>query len=161
MIEDEAAGRSARFEFPVERGKILELARATATAHDALENDRVVSPPTILLVGQQIWGFSFEEPGNSPLAAVHLDASKALHLEEDYEYFGPPPRAGDRLIGQLTLLAPVTKVGRRAGRMTIFTTETLFWDENGRLVARARRKVASIEEPDTLSASLRTPGEPA
>jgi hypothetical protein len=61
----------------------------------------------------------------------------------------------------LTLLAPVTKVGRRAGRMTILTTETSFWGENGKLVARARRKIASIEEPETLSASLLTPGEPA
>ena len=70
-----------------------------------------------------------------------------LHLEEAYRFDGPPPRAGELLQGQLRLLPPVEKVGRRAGPMTIYTTMTTYWREDGSEAAHARQVVARLHTP--------------
>lgn len=136
---------SERFEFPIERGKILEFARAIHSDNPSFCGPNAIAPPTFLAVAAAVWGYSWEVPGDSPLAEVGFDASKGLQLEEDYEYFGPPPSAGTVLTGQITLSEPVSKVGRRSGPMTILSTETTFWDEEGRVVAKARQVVARLD----------------
>ena len=64
---------SRRFEFPVERGKILEFARAIHCDNHAFSGRDAIAPPTFLMVGGQIWGYSWESPGDSPLAREQID----------------------------------------------------------------------------------------
>jgi acyl dehydratase len=139
-------GRSARFEFPVERGKILEFARALKSESPVYRGSAAIAPPTFLIVGGQIWGYSWEHPGDSPLASMGVDPAQQLHLEETYEYFGEPPRAGTTLEGELVLLAPVEKVGRRSGRLSIITTRTTFRRADGTVAAAATQVIAQLHE---------------
>ena len=137
----DGAQAAAPFPFEIERGKVREFIRATHGAEATYAEGHV--PPTFLAVASGWWGPSWEEPGDSPLAAVGVDAGNLLHLEERYELHRPL-RVGDRLTGHLELLDPEEKVGRRAGRMTIYTTRTVFRDEQGAVVAEARQVVAHV-----------------
>ena len=129
------------FAFEIERGKVREFVRATHGSPATYADGHV--PPTVLAVASGWWGPSWEEPGDSPLAAVGADPANLLHLEERYT-FHRPLRVGDRLTGHLELLAPEQKVGRRAGPMTIYTTRTVFRDAQGAAVAEARQVVAHV-----------------
>jgi acyl dehydratase len=137
---------SRRYEFPIERGKILEFARAIKSSNPAFFGRAPIMPPTFLMVGGQIWGYSWEDPGDSPLAATGVDSARSLHLEETYEFFGRPSSAGEVLEGQLVLLEPVQKVGRRSGPMTLFTTETTYWRSNGERAAVAKQVIAQLRD---------------
>src|SRR5579863_10523010 len=97
---------SRRFDFPVERGKILEFARAMRSDNPAFRGPDAIAPPTFLIVAGQIWGYSWERPGDSPLAAMGVAPEQQLHLEETYEFNSQPPHAGEALEGQLRLLDP-------------------------------------------------------
>lgn len=143
-MPDESYPRAARpFVFPVELGKVRELARATGAHDPAYERGDAV-PPTFLTVAGGWWGYSWEEPGDSPLADEGVDPTRTLHLEERYVY-ERPLRVGERLSGELELQAPEHKEGRRAGTMTIYTTRTRFRDEDGTLVATAIQRIAVLE----------------
>ena len=107
---------SRRFEFPVERGKILEFARAIHCDNPSFFGRDAIAPPTFLMVGGQIWGYSWESPGDSPLVREPTDATPMLHLEEAYRFDGAPLRAGELLHGQLRLLPPVEKVAAAPAR---------------------------------------------
>lgn len=136
---------SRPFTFEVERGKVREIARATGAQNpELLAGDAI--PPTFLTVASGWWGYSWEEPGDSPLADEQVDAARTLHLEERYVY-ERPLRVGDRLTGVLTIEQPVRKQGRRAGPMTIYTTRTTFTDQDETLVATAIQRIAELGEP--------------
>lgn len=137
--------RSRPYEFPIERGKILEFARAIKSSNPAFLGVAPIIPPTFLMVGGQIWGYSWEHPGDSPMADVGVDSARSLHLEETYEFSGPLPSAGELLEGELVLLEPVEKVGRRSGPMTIWTTETRYRRADGSCAALARQVIAQLE----------------
>ena len=139
-------GRSPRFEFPIERGKIFEFARAIHSENPAFFGASALAPPTFLIVAGEIWGYSWERPGDSPLAETGVNASQALHLEETYEFYGEPLRAGDVLEGELCLFTPIEKVGRRSGRLTLHTTETTFWRPDGARAALARQVIAQLHD---------------
>lgn len=150
------------FEFPVERGKILEFARAIQSRNAAFYGPEPLAPPTFLMVAGSIWGYSWEQPGDSPLADTPVDPTRTLHLEEAYRFSGPPLRAGDLLEGRLRLLPPVEKLGRRSGPMTIYTTETTFVSGQGQEIARARQVVAYLHgtgetQPDAPVPPAREP----
>lgn len=138
--------RSSRpFTFEVERGKVREIARATGALDPAYRAGDAI-PPTFLTVASGWWGYSWEEPGDSPLAEEQVDPTRTLHLEERYLY-ERPLRIGDRLTGVLTIEQPVHKQGRRAGPMTIYTTRTAFTDQDGAVVATAIQRIAELGGP--------------
>lgn len=117
----------------IERGKIREFARATrSTNPDYLERETPLSPPTFLTVTQ----FWQPEAGN-PWSAAELDGKRVLHAEQQYEFFGPPPSAGTRLMCTSRIENMYTKQGRRGGELTFVVMVTDFTDLEGTLVARA------------------------
>ena len=117
----------------VERGKIREFSRATRSTNPAyLERDIPVIPPTFLTVTN----FWQPEAGN-PWAAAELDGKRVLHAEQQYEFFGPPPVAGTRLMCTSRIDNMYTKEGRRGGELTFVVMVTDFTDADGTLVARA------------------------
>lgn len=117
----------------IERGKIREFARATASTNPAfLEREAPVAPPTFLTVTN----FWQPEAGN-PWAAAELDGKRVLHAEQQYEFFGPPPASGTRLLCTSRIADMYTKQGRKGGELTFVVMITDFTDEAGALVARA------------------------
>src|SRR5690606_27496333 len=92
---DAGPGRGRRggrmsFEVPIERGKIREFARATGSSNPAYDAPDAVIPPTFLTVAGNFWA----TPADLPMADLGFELARVLHGEEEYEFFGPPARAG-------------------------------------------------------------------
>ncbi|TCP45736.1 MaoC dehydratase-like protein [Tamaricihabitans halophyticus] len=144
MVDPAAVGNAGTaFRMDIERGKIREFAHATRSADPRyLEVDRPVVPPTFLTTT-----FFWQHDQADPWPSVQLDQQRGLHAEQEYEFFGPPPRAGTRLTCQSRIGEIYTKQGRRGGELTFATMHTDFWDEDGRLVARATMTGVETGQP--------------
>ncbi len=129
MVDASAVGATgAPFELLVERGKLREFARATFTVP---QGDW--SLPTFLTTA-----FHWQDPGTDPWEQVRMDPSRGLHAEQDFVFHGPPPRAGDVLVGTSRIESVQDKQGRRGGTLTFVVMVTEFRDPAGRLVAESR-----------------------
>jgi hypothetical protein len=123
-------------QFTVERGKVLEFARATRLAAADFEVEDASIPPTFLTAAA-LW----RGPGNDPVADLGFAFDRILHAEEEYVFHGPPPQVGTTL----TVLSSVgerwERTGSRGGRMRFCRIVSEFTDESGRLVAEQRSTV--------------------
>ena len=146
MVDKAAVGAVGEtFVLDVERGKIREFARAThATSPEYLKDETPIAPPTFLTTM-----FFWEEgvPGASPWPKVQLDQKRGMHAEQEYVYYGPPPRAGTRLTCQSRIEKIFEKEGRRGGKLTFAVMVTEFRDETGKLVAEARMTGVETAKP--------------
>jgi hypothetical protein len=147
MADESAKGaEGVPFEMVIERGKIREFARATMSDSPAyLKDPKPVCPPTFLTTM-----FFWEEHtlGSNPWHMVKLDPKRGMHAEQEYVFFGPPPRAGTRLVGKSRIEEVFHKEGRRGGRLTFAVMVTEFRDEaTGQLVAEARMTGVETEKP--------------
>lgn len=135
MVDDAAVGRvGSPFTLDIERGKIREFARATYSRNPAYLDDPLPAvPPTFLTTA-----FFWQCGDSDPWAAVAMNQRRGLHAEQEYVFHGPPPRAGQRLIGRSRIESVTRKPGRRGGMLTFAVMVTEFRDESGRLVAEAR-----------------------
>ena len=122
------------FTLDIERGKIREFARAVHAEHPDYASEQPVIPPTFLTTT-----FHAEQdvPGSNPWVVVDMSLERGLHAEQEYVFFGPPPRAGTRLACQARIERIYQKQGRRGGTLTFAVMVTEFHDESGRLVASA------------------------
>lgn len=137
MVNTAAVGRAGSpFVIDLERGKIREFADATQSANPAYwEGDNPIVPPTFLTV-QNFWQEWAGAEAN-PWKHVELDQERGMHAEQDFVFFGPPPRAGDRLVACSRIERIYEKTGARGGKLTLAEMITEFRDESGRLVAEA------------------------
>jgi hypothetical protein len=120
---------------PVERGKVREFAVATGSAAgEYLTDPQPVVLPTFL----QTVAF-WAPPGRGPLPeGLNLDLRRILHGEQEFTFFGEPPRAGITLTVTPRVESVTTKQGKRGGEMLIVVTVNDFTDESGKLVAQGR-----------------------
>lgn len=123
------------FEMPVERGKIREFARAIAS--DAEEYEQGLSSPPTFLITSSFWH------NVSPLQLAGFDRRRLLHGEQEYVFHGPPPAAGERLHGSISLGDTFERDGRRGGRMRFAVIVTEFHDDTGKL--RAEQRMTIVE----------------
>ncbi|WP_068268811.1 FAS1-like dehydratase domain-containing protein [Aldersonia kunmingensis] len=137
MANAAAVGRTGTpFEMTLERGKIREFADATQSSNPAYRApENPVIPPTFLTV-QMFWQ-EWSGPEANPWHHVELDQESGMHAEQDYRFFGPPPRAGDRLTAVSRIERIYEKEGSRGGTLTMAEMVTEFFDPSGRLVAEA------------------------
>jgi MaoC dehydratase-like protein len=122
------------FQFPVERGKIREFAiavQASDPAHFAID---ALAPPTFLTIGRLMW----QPTEESSITKLGFDLARVLHAEEEYEFFGEPPRAGDVLSVSSEVGAVTQKPGRRGGLLRFGTVRTTFRNHDGDVVAEQR-----------------------
>jgi hypothetical protein len=132
MVDSSALGATGRpFALDVERGKIREFARATFAP--VPDDDRPTAPPTFLTTA-----FHWQDGGTDPWQQVRMDPSRGLHAEQDFVFHGPPPKAGDRLVGTSRITDIYEKQSRRGGTLTFVVMVTEFRDPSGRLVAEAK-----------------------
>lgn len=141
---------SPDFVVVLERGKIVEFARATL-AHDPcyLDDPRPVVPPTFLFVMTTAWGCTLERPGGSALAAAGLAGAHTLHGSYEVRFHGRLPHAGDRLTGRTRIVDVALKHGRRGGAMTFWRVTTTYRDGTGSIVAE--ETTVSIDAKDRRS----------
>jgi hypothetical protein len=122
------------YEFIVEKGKIVEFARATmSTNPDYLAGRTPLIEPTFLIASAH-WA---NEKSNA-LYGVPMDLKNVLHGEQEFVFHGEPPRAGDELTAHMRVENYFTKEGKRGGEMRFTVTVTEFRDAAGTLVAEGR-----------------------
>lgn len=146
MVDKAALGAvGAPFTLDVERGKIHEFARAVCSSDpDYVTGDHPVSPPTFLTT-TFFWEALVE--GSNPWALVQMDQKRGMHAEQEYVFYGPPPRAGTRLTCQSRIAEVYEKEGRRGGNLAFAVMITEFRDPSGRLVAEARLTGVETAKP--------------
>ncbi len=150
MVEKSALGREfPPFEFPVERGKIKEFARALGETN-LIYYDRdyaraqgfpdVIAPPTFTR------NFHHEEPQHAELLKeLVIDNRRVLHGEQEFIYYKPLV-AGDLLTGQTRVAEIKEREGRRGGTMTFVILETTFKNGAGEVVQVVRRTLIETDQ---------------
>jgi hypothetical protein len=122
------------FTMPLERGKIREFAIATGSkAPEYIEDRQPPIPPTFLRTAV-FW----TKPESSVLRGVKLDLRRILHGEQEFTFFGEPPRAGVELTVTSRVESITEKEGKRGGTMTMIVIVDDFADDTGKLVAQGR-----------------------
>jgi hypothetical protein len=132
------------YEMPVERGKIREFARAAKSKNAAYDSPEAVIPPTFLTTAQNFWA---DPTAMRPVAELGFNLARVLHGEEEYEFFGPPPRAGQTLEVTSRIGDRWEKEGKRGGTMRFAKIVTEYRDSSGELVAEQRTTLVETARP--------------
>ena len=141
-------GRTGQpFTMVVEAGKIREFARATKSQNPEYDGGLAGQPvsPTTFLMSAAFW----QGPEASPLAGVELNWERILHGEQEFVFFGAPPRAGDVLTGQSRIDKVYEKAGKRGGTMAFTEQVTEFRSADNRLVAELRSTTIETSKATT------------
>ncbi len=130
--------RGPDYQVPVERGAIRQFARSLYSSHpDWLEDPQALVPPTFLLSAGYHWGYILERPpAGSDLAKIPQDQGRGTDGEQEFVFYGEPPRAGQVLTARARVADHFYKQGRSGGRLEFVVMQTDFHDAQGRLVAR-------------------------
>jgi hypothetical protein len=120
------------FEVLIERGKIREFAAAAQSTAPGYSASDAVTPATFLITASQ-WA------PEGARADVGFDRRRLLHGEQEFRFFGPPPRAGQRLWASDRIADRYEKSGGHGGVMRFAVVVTEFRDEHDQVVAEARR----------------------
>ena len=136
-MNKDAVGKEGTFTMLIERGKILEFARAVHGKSYSSETPTI--PPTFLTTT------FFWEEGVNPWTALEMDQRRGMHAEQEYIFHGPPPRAGMRLHCRSRIAEIYEKQGKRGGTLTFAVMITEFRDDDGKLVAEARLTGVEVE----------------
>lgn len=132
------------YEVPIERGKIREFARAAQSHNPAYDGPDAVIPPTFLTTAGHFW-----QTGAHPAADLGFELARILHGEEEYEFFGPPPHAGQTLTVTSRMGDRWEKEGRRGGVMRFAKLISEYRDASGTLVAEQRTTIIETAKPPT------------
>jgi len=152
MNDDSVAGRVLEtVTFPIERGKLYELARAFHESSRAWYDDGAAAeagfdgipvPPTVTALADH-W-----RPGGAlgTALALGLDITRLLHGESSWDYL-VPVRAGDQLTATTHITGSTTREGKRGGTMTLIMLETEFTNHCGELAIRRRDTLIETGAP--------------
>ena len=142
-VDTDLVGRDlGEVSFPIERGKLRELARALhdddpvwsePAAAAAAGFDGVPAPPTVTTLAAHWTAGGLV--GHA--LALGMDVNRLLHGEAAWEY-ERPVRLGDELTAATRVVDVTRRDGRRGGTMTLVTLETTFANQRGERVARLR-----------------------
>ncbi len=136
------------YEVDIERGKIREFARAMAAPlPEFMQDRRAVVPATFFVSVPYSWGYSLERPRGTVFQTIEHDLSVSLHAQESFRFFGPPPRAGDRLIAYPKLESVTEKHGKAGGKLTFLTMLTDYRNEAGK--TRVEQRSVSVTTGET------------
>jgi hypothetical protein len=124
--------RGTEYEMVVERGKIAEFAAAMQSQNPAYAGPEAIIPPTFLMSGS-LWA------PEGAAVDVGFDRRRLLHGEQEFIFHGPPPRAGQLLKVSEQIVDRYEKPGKRGGMMRFAVVITEYRDEDGTLVAEARK----------------------
>jgi N-terminal half of MaoC dehydratase len=134
--------RGEPFTMIVERGKIREFARAVKSRNAAYLDDEDALCPATFLMTAAFWQRRQHAAQGAP-----SELRRILHGEQEFVFFGPPPRAGDVLTGTQYVRRVWTRKGSRAGDMTFYEVVTEFKDGTGRLAVESRAVLIETGSP--------------
>ena len=91
MVDKSSLGATGiPFSMDIERGKIREFAKAVRSSHPShWEGDHPVVPPTFLTT---LFFCEEDNPGSDPWERVRMSQERGMHAEQEFVFFGPPPR---------------------------------------------------------------------
>ena len=120
---------------PIEWGKVREFAAATGNGRPHYLAEDATIPPTFLatvILWDDQLGVSDSEEVVAACRAVGVEPDWAglLSLEQEYDFHGPPPRVGDRLLTSQRFDGVEVKEGKR-GQMVFVRFTVLFHDDAG------------------------------
>ena len=119
----------------VERGKIMEFAKAVLDDNPAYTVPGAPAPPTFTMAMAH-WPAPSGGQG-AKLADLGLDLLRVLHAGQEFEYLGEI-KAGDTLTTRSRISDVSEKEGKRGGTMTFITSETTFTNQHGEDVLLSR-----------------------
>jgi hypothetical protein len=125
----------------IEAGKVREFALAVMAEGEAHEGPQAVVPPTFLTTARLVW----EPRDQDVMRELQFDMARVLHGEEEYIFFGPPPRVGQILSVKTWVDSQFEKPGGRSGTMRFAVVINEFSDESGTPVAQQRTTVIETE----------------
>jgi len=128
----------------VEQGKIREFARATKTGLSAYQGPNALIPPTFLTTAGNLWASS---PDSKLQESLGFNLAHVLHGEEDFQFFGPLPQAGQTLRVDTRIGDRWEKQGKRGGTMRFAVIVTEYRDSGGSLVAEQRTTIIETAQP--------------
>lgn len=128
------------WEVVVERGKIREFAAAMQSDLPDYQGAGAVVPPTFLASAVQ-WAPEGVRIGHG------FDRRRLLHGEQEYRFFGPPPKVGQVLRARDRVEDRYEKPGKRGGTMRFVVIVTEFRDEADTVVAEARATYIETAKP--------------
>ncbi|MBU3688372.1 MAG: dehydratase [Acidimicrobiales bacterium mtb01] len=130
------------FTIHIESGKIREYANAVGATDNRYRSEDSPVPPTFLVTARNLWA----SPADlSYFRELGFDFARLLHGEEEYVFFGRPPRAGDSLEVTTYIADRWEREGRRGGIMRFAAVVSEFRDGNGDLVAEQRSTLIEAE----------------
>ncbi len=140
MVDRTAEGHKAKpYTLLIEHGKVAEFIEAIgADPEDYNFNGEIIVPATYLTTSF-FWERRVE--GANPLEAVKQDPSKALHAEQEYTFFGPPPVAGTKLTCQGRVDRMWEKTSKSGKTLLFVDIVTDYHDETGALVAEGKMTI--------------------
>ncbi len=150
MFDTSKVGHSfPPFTIEVARSKIHELALAigdTNPIYHSRDAAQKAGYPDIPLFPTSPTTFAFW--GNTEMAGhlmdLGLNVMRILHGEEEYEYLAPV-YPGDVLTGVVTVAEGKSRQGRNGSSMDIVTLETVYSNQEGLAVLKARQTVVVRE----------------
>ena len=118
----------------VERGKIMEFAKAILDDNSAYARPDPPVPPTYSMAIAH-WPAPSGGQG-AALASLGLDLLRVLHAGQEFEYLGEI-HAGDTLTTNSKIVDVYEKEGRRGGTMLFVKSETTFTNQRGEAVLKS------------------------
>lgn len=125
------------YEFPIERGKVWEFARASGSQNPAYRGTAAVVPPTFLFTARMLW----EPDWLHCLREIGFDLRRTFHGEEEYLVCGPPLRVGQTLRVSTTVRDQYERTGRLGNSLRFAVVVSEFRDSEGTLVAEQRSTI--------------------
>ena len=124
----------------VERGKIMEFARAILDDNPVYFDDDPPITPTFTMA-QAHWPMPDDGGGQMELFnKLGLDLLRVLHGGQEFEYLAPV-KVGDVLTSKSKIADVYEKEGKRGGTMTFVISETTFTNQRGEDVIKARSTI--------------------
>ena len=124
----------------VERGKIMEFARAILDDNPAYFGEDPPLPPTFSMA-QAHWPLPADGAGQGELfRKLGLDLLRVLHGGQEFEYLGEIT-VGDVLTSRSKIADVYEKEGKRGGTMTFVISETTFTNQRGEDVLKSRSTI--------------------
>jgi hypothetical protein len=130
-MSDDNVQRGPSWEVVIERGKIHEFAKATHSKSKAFREEHPVAPPTFLMTASN-WA-----PRGAKIE-LGFDWTRVVHGEQEFTFFGPPPRAGDVLHASEYVAERYEKTSRSGGTMRFAVVVTEYRGADEGVVAQAR-----------------------
>jgi hypothetical protein len=119
----------------VERGKIMEFAKAILDENPAYGQPDPPLPPTYTMAIAH-WPPPSGGGQGAQLSKLGLDLLRVLHAGQEFEYLAPV-HAGDTLTTKSKIVDMYEKEGKRGGTMLFIKSETTFTNQRGEDVLKS------------------------